>query len=112
MLAMEDNMTRVSSNIQAAILDVPEETGCDRNEIFIKIVEPAYLIGQKNLIIEENNPQITSVKLTGIVSSHNEIKEIEINGEGLEILEASPKKSGNNSCRQIQKRIYQNNKSL
>ena len=91
MLAMEDNMTRVSSNIQAAILDVPEETGCDRNEIFIKIVEPAYLIGQKNLIIEENNPQITSVKLTGIVSSHNEIKEIEINGEGLEILEASPK---------------------
>lgn len=50
----------------------------------IEIIEPASLIGSKNLVLEETNPQVTTIRLVGIASDDEEVVKITVNGQPVE----------------------------
>jgi len=66
----------------------PEPTApvvAGNNPPVIEIVEPASLIGQKNLVIEETNPVVTTVRLVGVVCDDDEVVKVTVNGQPVEL---------------------------
>jgi len=81
---VSSNPTPVPTKISSNLTPVPTQISSKSGPI-IDIIEPASLLGKKNLVLEETNPVVTTVRLVGIVSDDEQVKKVTVNGQPVEL---------------------------
>ena len=81
----QQSIEELSSMVATAPTPTPEPVVVSNNPPVIEIVEPASLIGQKNLVLEETSPLVTTIRLVGVVSDDDKVVKVTVNGQPVEL---------------------------